>query len=278
MVLKSFSKINLSLNVTKKLKNGMHDIQSYFCLISLFDKISIKKIKGEKDIIKFNGKFSKFVDNKKNSISYTLALLREKNIINSHYSVLIQKNIPIFAGLGGGTGNAACLIKYFCKEKINKNLLSIFNKKIGSDLKLFFYNQGFLRDNKTIIKIKKKYSLFFLIIYPNIKSSTKKVYSKVRKNTLKSRLSFFNTNSKKKFIEFLVDSNNDLQSIVENKYPIIRKLLTEIKDRKGCYYSRMSGSGSICYGVFTSEKTAKSALATFKLKYPKFWFSVTKTI
>lgn len=278
MVLKSFSKINLSLSVTKKLKNGMHDIQSYFCLISLFDKISIKKIKGEKDIIKFNGKFSKFVDNKKNSISYTLALLREKNIINSHYSVLIQKNIPIFAGLGGGTGNAACLIKYFCKEKINKNLLSIFNKKIGSDLKLFFYNQGFLRDNKTIIKIKKKYSLFFLIIYPNIKSSTKKVYSKVRKNTLKSRLSFFNTNSKKKFIEFLVDSNNDLQSIVENKYPIIRKLLTEIKDRKGCYYSRMSGSGSICYGVFTSEKTAKSALATFKLKYPKFWFSVTKTI
>ena len=161
MVLKSFSKINLSLNVTKKLKNGMHDIQSYFCLISLFDKISIKKIKGEKDIIKFNGKFSKFVDNKKNSISYTLALLREKNIINSHYSVLIQKNIPIFAGLGGGTGNAACLIKYFCKEKINKNLLSIFNKKIGSDLKLFFYNQGFLRDNKTIIKIKKKYRLFF---------------------------------------------------------------------------------------------------------------------
>ena len=278
MVLKSFSKINLSLNVNKKLKNGLHDIQSYFCLVNLSDRINIKKIDGKKDIIKFKGKFSKFVDNEKNSISITLTELRKKNIINNYYSVLIKKNIPIFAGLGGGTGNAVCLIKYFCKETINKDLLSIFNKKIGSDLNLFFHNRGFLKNNKVINKINKNYSLSFLLMYPNIKCSTKKVYSKVRKYSSKSKFIFKKTNSKKKFIEFLTNGNNDLQSIVENKYPIIKKLLVEIKEKKGCYYSRMSGSGSICYGVFTSEKTAKRALMTLKSKYPKFWFSVTKTI
>ena len=62
MVLKSFSKINLSLNINKKLKKyGLHDIESYFCLINLFDQIKIKKTKGQKDIVKFKGKFSKYI-------------------------------------------------------------------------------------------------------------------------------------------------------------------------------------------------------------------------
>ena len=64
MILKSFSKINLSLSVTKKLKNGLHDVQSYFCLINLFDQIKIEKIKSNKDLIKFKGKFAKYIKKK----------------------------------------------------------------------------------------------------------------------------------------------------------------------------------------------------------------------
>ena len=65
MVLKSFSKINLTLNICKKFKkNNLHDIQSYFCLINLFDLIKIKKIEGQKDIVKFKGKFSKYIKKK----------------------------------------------------------------------------------------------------------------------------------------------------------------------------------------------------------------------
>ena len=58
MVLKSFSKINLSLNIIRKLKKDrLHEIQSYFCLINLFDQIKINKIKSHKDKVKFKGKF-----------------------------------------------------------------------------------------------------------------------------------------------------------------------------------------------------------------------------
>ena len=65
MVLNSFSKINLSLLVNSKLKNGYHNIQSYFCLINLKDRIKVKKIKGKKDRIKFTGTFSRLVNKKK---------------------------------------------------------------------------------------------------------------------------------------------------------------------------------------------------------------------
>ena len=69
MVLKSFSKINLSLNIIRKLKKDrLHEIQSYFCLINLFDEIKIKKIKNKKDIVKFKGKFSNYVQKKHNTI------------------------------------------------------------------------------------------------------------------------------------------------------------------------------------------------------------------
>jgi 4-diphosphocytidyl-2-C-methyl-D-erythritol kinase len=278
MILKSFSKINLSLSVNKKLKKGLHQIQSYFCLISLYDLIEIKKINGEKDIIKFTGKFAKHVDSKKNSILDTLTILREQNIITNYYSVIINKKIPVFAGLGGGTSNAVSLIKHFAKKKINKNLLNILYKKIGSDLKLFFYNQGFLKSLKIVKSFKKKHNLFFLVIYPNVISSTKYVYSKVNNYSSISNYSFNKINNKQKFIDFLINANNDLQSIVENKYPIVKKLVSEIKQKKGCYFSRMTGSGSVCYGVFISEKTTKAALIRIKLKYPNFFFSVAKTI
>ena len=61
MVIKSYAKINLLLKVNSKLKNGLHDIQSFFCLIDLSDKIKIKKNQKKKDQIKFIGPFSKFV-------------------------------------------------------------------------------------------------------------------------------------------------------------------------------------------------------------------------
>tara|TARA_B100001093_G_scaffold514358_1_gene588222 strand:+ start:1665 stop:2501 length:837 start_codon:yes stop_codon:yes gene_type:complete len=278
MILKSFSKINLSLSINKKLKIGLHDIQSYFCLIDLYDVIKVDKIEGHRDIIKFKGKFSKYVNKKKNTISDTLSILRKHHVIRNHYSVIVHKKIPVFAGLGGGTSNAAYLTKHLSKKKINKVLFKNLEKKIGSDFKLFFYDQGLLRSIKKVEKFKKKHKLNFLLVYPNVKSSTKHVYSKVIKYSSKSKISLSKINNKKKFINLLLNTNNDLQLIVENKHPKIRELVKEINQKEGCYFSRMSGSGSVCYGLFESQKSANVALKKIKSKYSKFWFSVAKTI
>ena len=233
MELKSFSKINLSLNVVKKYKKDkLHDIQSYFCLIDLFDKIKIKKIKASKDTIKFKGKFAKFVKIKDNSILEVLKILREKKIIYSYYYVSVNKRIPVFAGLGGGTSNAYSLIKYFVRNRIDKNLMGIFKKKVGTDLQLFFYKQGFLKNLNQVINFPKKHRLYFLIVYPNIKCSTKYIYSKIKKYSPKLLYNFKKISDKSKFLNFLTSKNNDLQLIVENKYPTIKKLIKEIAEKK----------------------------------------------
>ena len=65
---------------------------------------------------------------------------------------------------------------------------------------------------------------------------------------------------------------------MEKKYPIVKKLLIDISAEKGCYFSRISGSGSVCYGLFDNENNAKKALYKIKTKYPKFWLSLAKTV
>ena len=279
MILKSFSKINLSLKVNRKLKNSrLHEIQSYFCLVNLYDDIKIKKIKDQKDIIRFRGKFSKYIKKSSNSVIDVLNILRERNLISSYYSISINKKIPVFAGMGGGTSNAIYLVKHLTRNKIDKNLLKVLSKRIGSDVRIFLYQQGFISNLKKIYSFQKKHSLYFLLVYPIIKCSTKYIYSKVRKFSQKSDFSFKKIEVKNKFIKLLINENNNLQSIVENKYPTIKRLIIEIRQRKGCYFSRMTGSGSVCYGAFKSKKSAKAALNIIKVKYPKYSSWVAKTI
>ena len=278
MLLKSYSKINLTLNVGPKNRNGLHEIQSYFCLIDLVDRIKLKKIKTQKDKIIFKGPFAKLVNKSNNSILDLLRLLRTLKLISNYYSVTIKKNIPVFAGLGGGTGNAASILRYLIKKRINKSLLNRVETEIGSDLKLFFYKQGFLKNLKSITYLKKKQKMFFVLVQPRIKCSTKEIYARVQKYTKNRPKKKYAINTRLNFINYLSKSNNELQSIVEKKYPIMKELLLSIKNEKGCYFSRMTGSGSVCYGIFLNQIKAKKALNNLKIKYPKFWLSLAKTV
>ena len=279
MVLKSFAKINLTLSVIKKMANGFHDIQSLFCLVDLSDKIYIKKIYNQKiDEISFKGPFSKMVKKNENSIKKILRIMRQKNMIFNYYSIKVIKNIPVFSGFGGGTSNAATILKYLMNKKIEKKIIEEFTNKIGSDLRLFFYKQGFLRNLKTIVKLRKKYKLYFLLAFPRIKSSTKEVYLKTKQRSKKRVFLQKSKKDKKNLLNFISSVGNDLQLNVEKNNPIIRELLINICKESGCYLSQMTGSGSACFGLFINERCSKAALISLRNKYPKFWFSIAKTI
>lgn len=278
MDLNSYAKINLSLKVNSKNKFGMHEIQSHFCLVNLSDKIKIRKIRAKKDKINFIGPYANLVNKKNNSVTNLLKLLRSLNLVSSFYSIRIIKNIPVFGGLGGGSSNSAYTLKFLLKNRVTKNLLSKVEKKIGSDIRLFFYKRGFLKNLTTIIDYKKKEKLFFLLVQPKIKCSTKEIYSGVNRYSKKKSFIKDNLSTKKKYINFLSKQDNDLQSVVEKKYPLIKKILKDIKNENGCYFSRMTGSGSVCYGLFIEEIASKKALYKLRIRYPKFWFSLAKTI
>lgn len=276
MKIKSYSKVNLSLRILKKLKNGMHSIETNSILVNLYDEIILKK--SRKNVTIFKGEFKNKVNKKNNTVINTLKLLTELNIIKKSYKVIIKKNIPVFAGLGGGTSNSVSIFKYFMKNKINDKNISIFEKVIGSDFRLFLNKSSFQKKIAKVNKSPNRIYLPFLIIYPNINCKTKNIYN--LSNSLSSPSgNFYNRKqNREKFIEKIKKDKNDLQNIVVKKYPKILKLIHSISIQKGCIISRMTGSGSACFGVFKSKKTVKLAFTKLKRKYPKYWCAITKTI
>ena len=279
-MIKSYSKINLFLKVLKKTNKGLHNIQSSAMLLELHDKITLKKINKKKDDIKFIGQFKKNINKKTNTISKTLFLLRKYNLIDKKkkYKITINKKIPVFAGLGGGTSNAVFLIKHILKNKIDTKLLKIFEKKIGSDFRLFFFKHSFQKNLKKILKFKKNYSFNFVLVYPNINCSTKAIYSKVKEFNLPLKNDLSKIASKNRYIKFIKNEKNDLQKIVETKHKKIKKVLDLIKTQKNCLFSRMTGSGSVCFGVFFNRKSAKQGLIKIQKKLPNCWCVLTKSI
>ncbi len=279
-MIKSHSKINLFLKVSKKNKNGLHNIQSSVMLLDLHDQISIKNTNKEQDEIKFIGRFKKNINNKNNSVTKSLYILRKHGLISKKkkYKITINKKIPVFAGLGGGTSNAVFVIRYFLENKVNEEISKIFEKEIGSDFRLFFYKQTFQKNLFKILRFKKLYTFYFVLVFPNINCSSKQIYSKVRNfnSLLKNDLS--NIQSKSKYLQFLQNETNDLQSIVEKKYPRIKKILDLIKVQKNSLFSRMTGSGSVCFGVFHDKNSAKLGLKVIQKKLPNYWCVIAKSI
>ena len=280
--LKSPAKINLSLKIGKKINHEYHDIQSIIFLTNLHDQIVIKKINGQKDKFKFTGKFKKNIKLENNSALKSLYFLRKKNIINnrSKYEIKIKKNIPVFSGLGGGSSNAATIIKYFYKKrKIIDNDINYFARYLGSDFKIFFKSNKIIQENFLKIEnLKFKHNFYLLIVYPFKKSSTKDIYSKFRKYEKIKKLSIFNRISKLKMVDKLKSETNSLESVIISRFPIIKNVLKELSLLKKCEFSRITGSGSACFGLFLNKKDALLGLKLIKKRFPKFWCVLSRTI
>ena len=282
--IKSYCKINLSLKVLKKLKNGYHNIMSLITFCDLHDIISISKIRSSKDKISFSGKFKKGIDKEKNTATKVLSLLRKNQMAeNQVFKIKIQKNIPHGSGLGGGSSNAADLLNYFNSEmrlKLDKKKIKRLASKIGFDVPISLERRNtFLTGKKDeIIRLNQKFKLNLLIVYPGLICSTKKIYKKNRKISLLKPQSFFYLKNNKKLINFLKNEHNDLEKVVTKVYPKINEIINYIKSQKGCYFSRITGSGSACIGIFSNMKNAIYAQKLVKLKYPKYWCVVSKTI
>ena len=277
--IKSHAKVNLSLNVLGKRKSKLHNLETLVAFVDLHDQIFIKRINNKNHIVKFSGDFSNKVP-KINTVSNLLNILdKKKKLKNNKYSILIKKNIPQEAGLGGGSMNAASLINYFEKKnKINLTLKERYDlcSKIGSDVILGIDQKNLIISyKKKTTKIKKNLKMFTLMVKPNFGCSTKSIFNRVRHyskpqlSKIRSKNIDFNLMSKLK---------NDLEIISTKKYPRLQKLRDYFLNIDKNSYVRMSGSGSTIVGYFKSKKAALNAKKLLRKNYKNYWCNLSKTI
>ena len=270
------AKLNLNLFVKQKSKNGLHFLESEICFLELTDKIFFKF--SDKDLFSQYSKEEGFtIDCKNNLILEALKKFRNLTGWKKFFSIYLKKNIPIGAGLGGGSADAAAtliilkkLFNIHTKEnKITKSILYDIGKEIGSDVPACIESKDLRLKGygDKIFRTKNPDNFYFLIIYPNIKLSTKRVFNYYEKNQMNDKkYSMFWRN---------ININNSLLLSAVSLAPEILSVLNSLKNSNNIIAYGMTGSGSSCFGIFENLNDISSSLKFFDKKY-FIWFGRKK--
>ena len=179
----SSAKINLNLIVNTEVIQGLHTLSSLMIPISLFDEIKIREIDDDKDIIEFN---SDVPINENSTIHKSLEYLREENDFHQRFHIVVHKNIPIEAGLGGGSSDAGSIIKFLSTKYnlLTPNRIKIANS-IGSDVPFFIDGlasnvSGF---GETLHPVNIPEPMHLLIVTPYENLSTARVFQEFDNQT-----------------------------------------------------------------------------------------------
>ena len=275
LAIKSFAKLNLYLQVLNKRKDNFHNLKTLFCRIDLADTLIFRARKDR--LIKIKCIRQNIPKNKTNLCWRAAKLLQQEFGLNLGVEIEIKKHIPVGAGLGGGSSNAAGTLlglnKYW-KLNLSQNKLAELGAKLGSDVPFFIYNTKFALGSGRGDKIRplvslKKLKLWFILVYPNLAVSTPLIYRKFDDCLLAgshfSQLTRPKYNVKILTSELLKKGNaidtaylfNSLEVVTASIYPVVNQVKKALYG-KGLEKIIMSGSGPTVFAVCKSRIQAQN--------------------
>ena len=270
--IRSFAKINISLNIVKKREDGFHELDSVMLPISLHDSLVVSKLSSAPDNYVTVDDFSI------GTFSYNLATFSIEKLqsiyhFNDKFRILIHKVIPIQAGLGGGSSNAACTMKAvntMLKLGATDEELIEISKTLGCDIPFFIKCkparvQG-VGEVLTPISIKNNY--YVLLVKPDAGCSTKEVYAISDTMDLKT----CNIENVIKALEegdddLLAESiSNALQEPAIKNVPAIQAIIDELREN-GLKMVQVTGSGSAVFALSTNKQELKKVFKKLENRY-----------
>ncbi|MFZ1520176.1 MAG: 4-(cytidine 5'-diphospho)-2-C-methyl-D-erythritol kinase [Ignavibacteriaceae bacterium] len=266
IIVKSPAKINIGLNIVGKRSDGFHNLETIFYPINLYDEISFEKT----DQFSFNSNDENLNKEKSNLIIKAKESLERHFNIQLPVKVFLDKHIPIGAGLGGGSSNAATTLKSLIKLynlKIDDNELLSIALQLGSDVPFFLNPVTSFAESRgeVIIPINLKLDKYLLIVNPGIHIATKWAFGLIKPIQPKESLKSFFGKNEISIDELMKIASNDFEKIVFEHFPEIK----EIKEKMlhfGANYSMMTGTGSTVWTMFDDEEAAYQTELYFKCK------------
>ena len=260
LIVKSPAKINLFLEVLRKREDGYHQIRSLMQAVDLFDELIFQRKKND---IAISCDHPLCPADESNLAFRAASLLLQEESITEGVSIRIRKRIPISAGMGGGSSNAAAALKgvrRLFELDVPDERLHRLAARVGSDVPFFLYSgQALVGGRGEEIEPIRIYGGYWLVLVcPHAGVSTKWAYQNLRINLTKKRpsVSLWNLEDACGFFEALPHFENDLEEVVGERYPVIRQI-KDLLENSGAAMSSMSGSGPTVYGVFDQKPQAQ---------------------
>jgi 4-diphosphocytidyl-2-C-methyl-D-erythritol kinase len=254
------AKVNLYLKVVGKRADGYHDIVSVVDIISLKDVLHIEAVPDS--VISVDDTKHLLPSGPANTIYKAAALLKEKFRIKEGAHITVDKKIPIGAGLGGPSSNAATALKALVKAwsiPVSNDELLELGSKIGADVPLFLYGKPCIMrgigEQITPIEIP---FIWYVLVYPGIVLRTKDVYAGVRIPLTLTQNHITLSAQFETILDVARMLQNDLETVAFALHPEIYRVKERLRGA-GAIGSLMSGSGSSVFGVFENEGDARVA-------------------
>ncbi len=257
----AYAKINLHIDVLNRLENGYHNVRMIMQQISLYDKIHISVKEGNSISV-----FCEGIENSHNivtkAVQKLLGATREKMAVCIH----IEKNIPVAAGLGGGSSDAASVLKGL-NELLGLNLgndaLEQIGLELGADVPFFIRGGTALAEGigEKLHSLPTCQDLCYLLINPGFEVSTAWVYGNLRLTSKRDNATL--SRYKGTYQDVLDNLHNDLEDVVLTRFPVLGSIKEELL-MAGADGALMSGSGPTVFGVFRDQEKAVRARRRFE--------------
>lgn len=286
--IKAYAKVNLFLAVLNKRKDNFHNLNTLFGRIDLADRIILRSLPANE--IKVVCAHGSVPEDESNLCFKAAKLLQQRCKCNCGVEIKIDKRIPVGAGLGGGSSDAAATLiglNKLWRLNLNQKKLANLAKKIGSDVAFFIYGLSFAQGLSRGEKIRKlpqlvKLRLWFILVVPEIHVSTPLIYRKFDEllGLTKPVCNVKILNSAlRKDGPFAVKSLlfNSLEAVTTRIYPevkLVKKMLSDL----GLESILMSGSGPAVFGLVSSRKEAVTLGEKLRGQKMPWQIFVTRTI
>ena len=255
------AKVNLFLKVTSKRPDGYHNLVSVVDIISIYDVMRLQEARdGEVVVRDDQGLLPRGAAN---TVYRAIMLIKEKYGIAAGMIVDVEKRIPIGSGLGGGSGNAATVMKELVRLwdlRVGASELAMIGRLVGADVPLFLYGKPcVMRGVGERISPIDLPVIWYVLVYPNAVVNTRDVYNNLRIVLTRdeNEVTFSGKFSRVRDIVNILE--NDLEEAAFFLCPRIKTIKERLK-KAGALGSLMTGSGSAVFGVFEDEAGARKAL------------------
>lgn len=272
--LKARAKINLTLDVLGRRDNGYHDVEMIMQQINLYDVVTVSKVEEDRIVLTCSEPFLP-VDDK--NLAYRAAeLMKEAYGITCGFDIHIEKNIPIAAGLAGGSTNAAAVImgiNQLCDLNLSLEALQMQGFKLGADVPFCFLEGCAVARGlgEILTPITGFEHAWMVLVKPNFGVSTKDVYTNLKLDEIKvhpdteSMIEALKVQNRHVILSGLC---NVLETVTLSLYPKVQEVKV-LLNGFGADGVLMSGSGPTVFGIFSSYERAKTAHKKIKKLYPQ---------
>lgn len=265
---KSYAKINLTLDVIEKRQDGYHNIDGIMQMIDLYDEVEVKI----SDEFKITSNSKDIPLDEKNLVYKAYLAMKDKYKFRENFLIHIEKNIPVSAGIAGGSTNSAVVIEMI-DEILGLNMSLEDRKKIGrsigADIPYLLVGKTArtkgIGDELEILDRLPETNI--LIVNNGVEISTPYIYSNIVPTGSSDRVEkLVSIYKNKNYDEFIDNLYNVMEEVSISYCPEIQ----EIKDKMyefNCVKSLMSGSGPTVFGIYKNDKDIENAYNYFKKLY-----------